>query len=78
LCDKNRILNYTSHLVEGIAQAATCKNLEVRMRVKGKLDKMKKFVGVCDFQFWHENKLKHMNFFVIIYSGSKLKLFCIK
>jgi hypothetical protein len=35
-------------LVEGIAQAATCKNLEVRKRVKGKLDKMKRFVGVCE------------------------------
>jgi hypothetical protein len=61
-------------MVEGIAQAGTCKNLEERMRVKGKLDKMKKFVGVYDLQFWHENKLKYI-FVVIIYTGSKFKLF---
>jgi hypothetical protein len=67
------MLNDTSHLVEGIAQAATCKNLEVRTRVKGKLDKMK-FIGVCDLQFWHENKLKYINFVVIICALSKLKL----
>jgi hypothetical protein len=34
LCDKNIIINDTSHLAEGIAQAATCKNIEEKKRVK--------------------------------------------